>query len=157
MIGMLSAEINKALCECEQVFSHLGADHTTHIADVCKRRNGKCRIIFYHEGSLLEVRPVHHCRDCADVFSRALPPTDTYIQRCELIGRMGHKEGVYYALGCLCCYGQTQFAGSCRLACDRCVERHVRETRALYSKWMIVRVVFGADIGREVMRCCLGC
>jgi hypothetical protein len=146
---MLAEEINRALHKNSRIHSWVSLMYNEHRVP-CTRNGTECQIIFFHVHASLVFVPAYHCLGCSEIFSASLPPTSTYLQRRELIGRLVSRE-CSPARGCLCCYRRLKCVSDADHACLQCAKELREETRALCGKWMVLKEVIGADVGREVM------
>jgi hypothetical protein len=117
-------------------------------------RGGSCRIAM-HSPDWLIFDFDKHCRACINAFSGSLPAADSYLQRCELILHLPSR--IVVGGGCLLCYRRTGVVRRFNAACTECIVAHRSETLGLCEKWMALKEVLGADIGRVVMKYCFDC
>jgi hypothetical protein len=144
--SMLAKEINRRLCGNWEVYSWKVCGRAGHDTRVCNRKENRCQIVFFEESTTIWSVRADYCDKCVEIFSKSLPPTDLYIQRHALMSRLVSDSKSIYS-GCLCCYKRTRRVCHFNHPCQQCL----KETRDFCRKWMIVRAVFGADIGRAIV------
>jgi hypothetical protein len=92
-----------------------------------------------------------HCHICVGIFAGSFPPTNTWLQRQEVIA----QRSVGLATGCPVCYRRTRRPGNLREICADCDRAHRAEAARLIYDLFLCRELLGADCGGCVMRAML--